>query len=145
MNDKIANDFKDALKKQDKFKLSVLRMLKSAIQMEQINKKHDLSDSEIISVIKKQVKLRKDSVLEYEKYNKIDEVANLNKEVDILNNYLPSEASDEEIAKALDEAFAQIKPESMKDMGKVMAYISSHLANADAKKVSDMVKERLNR
>ena len=145
MNEKIANDFKDALKSQDKFKLSVLRMLKSALQMEQINKQHDLSDAEIISVIKKQVKLRKDSILEYVKYNKEEEVANLTKEVEILNEYLPKEASAEEISKMLDEAFAEIKPESMKDMGKIMAYASSHLANADAKMVSDMVKDRLNK
>ena len=145
MNERIANDLKDALKSQDKFKLSVLRMLKSALQMEQINKKHDLSDAEIISVIKKQVKLRKDSILEYEKYNKEEEVANLTKEVEILNEYLPEEASAEDISKMLDEAFAEIKPESMKDMGKIMAYASSHLANADAKMISDMVKERLNK
>ena len=145
MNDKIANDFKDALKSQDKFKLSVLRMLKSAVQMEQINKKHDLSDEEIISVIKKQVKLRKDSIVEYEKYGKQDEVGNLTKEVEILSAYLPEEASVEQIAKMLDDAFAEIKPESMKDMGKIMAYASSHLANADAKTISQMVKERLNK
>ncbi len=145
MNERIANDLKDALKSQDKFKLSVLRMLKSALQMEHINKKHDLSDAEIISVIKKQVKLRKDSILEYEKYNKEEEVANLTKEVEILNEYLPEEASAEDISKMLDEAFKEIKPESMKDMGKIMAYASSHLANADAKMISDMVKERLNK
>ena len=145
MNEKIANDFKEALKSQDKFKLSVLRMLKSSLQMEQINKKHDLSDAEIISVIKKQVKLRKDSLLEYEKYNKEDEVTNLNKEIEILNEYLPEEASAEDIAKMLDEAFLEIKPESMKDMGKIIAYASSHLANADSKMISDMVKERLNK
>ena len=145
MNERIANDLKDALKSQDKFKLSVLRMLKSALQMEHINKKHDLSDAEIISVIKKQVKLRKDSILEYEKYNKEEEVANLTNEVEILNEYLPEEASAEDISKMLDEAFKEIKPESMKDMGKIMAYASSHLANADAKMISDMVKERLNK
>ena len=145
MNDKIANDLKDALKSQDKFKMGVLRMLKSALQNEQINKKHDLSDDEIISVIKKQVKLRKDSSVEYEKYGKSEEVDNLTKEIEILNNYLPEEASEEEISKMLDEAFLEIKPESMRDMGKIMAYASSHLANADAKLVSDMVKERLNK
>ena len=145
MNDKIANDLKDALKSQDKFKMGVLRMLKSALQNEQINKKHDLSDDEIISVINKQVKLRKDSSVEYEKYGKSEEVDNLTKEIEILNNYLPEEASEEEISKMLDEAFLEIKPESMRDMGKIMAYASSHLANADAKLVSDMVKERLNK
>lgn len=145
MNDKIAADLKDALKSQDKFQLSVLRMLKSALQNEQINKKEDLSDADIISVIKKQVKLRKDSIAEYEKYDKNDEVSNLTKEIDILSNYLPKEASKEEISKVLDDAFNIIKPESMKDMGKIMGYASSKLANFDSKMLSEMVKERLNK
>ena len=145
MNEKIAADLKDALKSQDKFQLSVLRMLKSALQNEQINKKEDLSDADIISVIKKQVKLRKDSITEYEKYNKNDEVSNLTKEIDILSNYLPKEATKEEISQVLDEAFNIIKPESMKDMGKIMGYASSKLANFDSKMLSEMVKERLNK
>ena len=77
MNELIATDFKEAMKNGDKFTLSVLRMLKSAIQMEQINKKHELNDEEIIAVIKKQVKVRKDSLLEYEKYNKVELVDSL--------------------------------------------------------------------
>ena len=72
MLEKINNDLKAAMKEHDTFKLSVLRMLKSALQLEQISKKHELEDSEISSVIKKQVKLRKDSILEYEKYNKAE-------------------------------------------------------------------------
>ena len=62
MNEKIALELKDAMKSGDKFKLSVLRMLKSAVQMETINKKHELTDEEVVAVIKKQVKTRKDSI-----------------------------------------------------------------------------------
>ena len=74
MNNKINEDLKSAMKEKDTFKLSVLRMLKSALQMEQIAKKHELSDTEVASVIKKQVKVRKDSVEEYKKYGKDDSV-----------------------------------------------------------------------
>ena len=67
MNIKINDDLKNSMKEKDAFKLSVLRMLKSALQLEKIAKKHELDDNEIITVIKKQVKLRKDSILEYKK------------------------------------------------------------------------------
>ena len=68
MQEKITKDMTQAMKEQNKFALSVLRMLKSALQLEKISKNHDLSDEEVINVIKKQVKARKDSIVEYEKY-----------------------------------------------------------------------------
>jgi len=68
----ITNDLKQAMKENDKFSLSVYRMLKSALQLEQINAKHDLTDLEVVGVIKKQVKVRRDSVLEYQKYERSD-------------------------------------------------------------------------
>ena len=76
----VISDMTAAMKAQDKFTLSVLRMLKSALQLEQISKKHDLSDEEVMVVIKRQVKQRKDSITEFEKYGKTDEVENLNKD-----------------------------------------------------------------
>ena len=74
MNNKIAEDLKNAMKSGDKFKLSVLRMLKSALLLESkaVKKDYELSDEEVIKVIKKQVKTRKDSITEYQKYEKID-------------------------------------------------------------------------
>ena len=94
------------MKEQNKFKLSVLRMLKSAVQMEKISKNHDLSDDEVLAVIKKQVKMRKDSVTEFTNFGKTDEIENLNQEISILSEYLPEELSEEEIDKILDEIFA---------------------------------------
>ena len=105
MLEEINNDLKTAMKEHDSFKLSVIRMLKSALQLEQIAKKHELDDSEVASVIKKQVKLRKDSISEYEKYGKVDSVKDLEKEVEILSSYLPEEMSKEEIEKFVDEVF----------------------------------------
>lgn len=144
MNEKIASELKEAMKSGDKFKLSVLRMLKSALQLESISKKHELTDEEVIAVIKKQVKTRKDSITEFEKYNKLDEVANLQKEIEILNVYLPEEMTEEEIKKVIDEVFLEVKPTSMKDMGMVMKELNGKLTNADMSLVSSLVKERLN-
>ena len=144
MLDTIIKDLTTAMKEQDKFKLSVLRMLKSALQMEKISKKHDLSDEEVITVIKRQVKTRKDSMEEYKKYNKEEEVQNLEKEIEILNEYLPAEMSDEDINKALDAIFDELKPESIKDMGKVMKEATAKIgASADMSKVSNLVRSRL--
>ncbi len=144
MNEQIANDLKNAMKNSDKFSLNVLRMLKSALQMEKINLKRELNDSEVISVIKKQVKLRKDSISEYQKYDKLDKVAELEKEIAILNKYLPAELSEDEIIKLIDEAFEVVKPSSIKDMGKVMQEINSKNINADMSLVSKLVKEKIN-
>lgn len=143
MNEQIANDLKSAMKSGDKFKLSVLRMLKSALQLESISKKHELSDEEVRSVIKKQVKTRKDSMEEFKKYNKTDEVEKLEKEIEVLNAYLPEEMTEEEIAKVIDEVFNELKPTSMKEMGMVMKELNTKITNADMSLVSKLVKERL--
>ena len=145
MNTKINEDLKVAMKEKDAFKLSVLRMLKSALQMEQIAKKHELSDTEVSSVIKKQVKVRKDSILEYKKYGKEESVKNLEEEIAILDAYLPEEMTQEEVEKVIDTVFASVKPTSMKDMGMVMKGVNEALAdkNADMSLVSKLVKDKL--
>ena len=142
--EQITADMTSAMKSQDKFTLSVLRMLKSALQMEKISKMHDLNDDEVIAVVKRQVKQRKDSIAEYEKFNKTEEVENLNKEIEVMSKYLPAELSEGELSKIIDEAFNEVKPESVKDMGKVMKYVTEKAGNrADMGTVSKMVKERL--
>ena len=114
--EQITADMTSAMKSQDKFTLSVLRMLKSALQMEKISKMHDLNDDEVIAVVKRQVKQRKDSITEYEKFNKTEEVENLNKEIEVMSKYLPAELSEEELSKIIDEAFNEVKPESASDV-----------------------------
>lgn len=143
MNEMIANDLKDAMKNGDKFTLSVLRMLKSSLQMEKISKKHDLNDEEIVAVIKKQVKVRKDSIAEYQKYNKEDLVESLEKEIAVLDKYLPEEMSEDEINKIIDEVFSELNPTSIKEMGGVMKELNSRITNADMSIVSAKVRERL--
>ena len=114
--------------------------------MEAINKKKEtLEDDEGISVIKKQVKQRTDSVNEYEKYNKLDKVEELNKEIAILSEYLPEEISEEKLLEIIDKAFDEIKPTSMKDMGTIMKKLTDDLKefNADMALVSSIVRQRL--
>ena len=144
MNEQIANDLKNAMKSGDKFQLSVLRMLKSALQLEAISKKHELTDDEVMSVIKKQVKTRKDSIIEFQKYNKTAEVEKLEEEIKILDTYLPAEMTEDEIKKVIDEVFRELNPTSMKDMGGVMKKLNEKITNADMSLVSKLVRERLN-
>ena len=144
MENQIDNDLKLALKSGDKFTLSVLRMLKSEIINEsRKGSLHTLTDDEVLKVIKKGVKTRKDSIEEYKKYGKLDTANELVKEVDILNKYLPQEMSEEEIIKIVNEVFEELKPSSMKDMGNLMKVISSKITNADMSLVSKIVKDKL--
>ena len=144
MFEQINNDLKDALKSGDKFRLSVLRMLKSALQLEAIKEKSEATDEIVLNVLKRQVKQRNDSIKEYTDLGKMEVAEDLQKEIDILKCYLPEEASDEDIQKVVEAAFAELNPSSMKDMGRIMKYVSEHLSNADMSKVSVLVKEKLN-
>ena len=111
--------------------------------MEAINKKHELTDEEAIAVIKKQVKTRKDSIAEFEKYNKAEEVLKLQQEIAILNVYLPAEMTEEEIVKVINEVFDIVKPTGMKDMGLIMKELNTKITNADMSLVSKLVREKL--
>jgi len=145
MFERINEDLKNALKNGDKFKLSVLRMLKSALQLEAINKKADLEDEDVFTVLKRQLKQRNDSLSEFVRLGKNEAAEDLKKEIEIINSYLPEEASIEEIEKVIEEAFKELNPTSMKEMGMVMKYVTEHLKNADMTKVSSIVKERLSK
>lgn len=145
MYNQIQKDLVEAMKSKDKFRLDVIRMLKSAIMNESVSgEKHELSDDEIMMVVKREVKKRESSMEEYKKYNKLEMVESLKKEVEILSKYLPPELSDEELNKIIDETFEELKPTSIKDMGKVMHEITSKYGSRiDASKVSKIVKTKL--
>ena len=145
MFEKIKADLITAMKEQDKFKLDVIRMLKSAVQMEEINKKDTLTDDEVLAVIKREVKKRNSSIEEYSKFNKTDVVDSLKKEIDILSTYLPPELSEEEIITIVENTIKELNAESIKDMGRVIKEISNkYSASVDMGKVSKIVKEKLN-
>ena len=144
MFEKITKDLTEAMKNKDAFRLSVLRMLKSALKNEEINKKSPLTDDDVLAIIKKQVKTRKDSMNEYASYNRMDLADSLQKEIDILNAYLPEELSDEELEKVVAETITKLNADSVKQMGLVIKTISSEYGTrCDMAKVSKIVKEKL--
>ncbi len=144
MFDKVKSDLLTSMKEQDKFKLGVLRMLKSALQMEQINVGHDLTDEEALNVIRREVKKRNSSIQEYEKFGKTDTVQDLKHEVEILESYLPAMLSDEEVEKIIDEVIETFENPDIKSMGKIISLVKEKTnGNADMGKVSAIVKGRL--
>lgn len=144
LNDRIMNDLKEAMKNKDSFKLGVIRMVKGAIQLEKINKKRDLNDEEVIDVISKQIKLRKDSINEFEKAGRNDLADTTKKEVEVLNEYMPEQLSSEEVNKIIDEAFAKINPTCQKDMGLIMKEVTPKVkGKADMGEVSRIIKGKL--
>ena len=145
MRERILNDLKEAMKNQDKEKLAVIRMLKGSMQMEELNKKHELTDEEVISVVTKEIKSRNDSIKEFEKGHRDDLINKTKAEIEILKVYLPEQLTEEEALKIIDAAFELINPESSKDMGKIMKEVSPKLKGRyDMGKVSSIIKERLN-
>lgn len=140
----INNDIVTFMKSNDKANLTTLRMAKNALQQEKINKNHDLSEDEVINTLKKFVKTKKDNIEEYKSYGKDEVVKDLEREVNLISKYLPEELSIEEINKGLDEIFADIKPESIKDMGRLMNAANELFGvKADRSLVSKLIKERL--
>ena len=144
MRERILNDLKEAMKNQDKELLAVIRMVKGAISLDEIDKKRELNDDEIIDVISKQIKTRKESIVEFEKGNRTDLIEKTQSEIEILNKYMPEQLSEEEIIKVIDEAFNTLKPEKPSDMGKLMGFVTPKLkGKADMSFVSKTIKEKL--
>lgn len=145
LKDRIYQDIVAAMKAKDKDKLSVLRMLKGSLQLENINKGKELTDDVVIDVISREIKQRKESIAEFTKGGREDLANETVKEIDILKAYLPEQLSEEEIEKIIDQVFASVAPTSAKDMGKVMKEVTPLVkGKADMSHVSALIKERLN-
>ena len=144
MFDKIQKDYITAFKEKNTIKKDVLGLLKGAILNAKIDKKEDLTEDEILSLIEKQIKLRKDSMEEYKKANKMDVVETLKLEISYLMEYMPEQLSKEEINKIIDDVFNKVNPTSQKEMGLIMKEVTPLLkGKADMSHVSSLIKERL--
>lgn len=144
MFDRIKDDMIKAMKEKDKFKLSVIRMIKASIDMMRIDKKIEITDEVVIDVLAKELKTREESRLEFSKAGRNDLVENLDKEIAIIKEYLPEPLSEEEIDKIIDEAFKETEASSIKDMGKVMKEVTPKVkGRCDMKVVSNKIKAKL--
>ncbi len=144
MYDKIKEEIVNAMKEKDTLKVQTLRGVKGEIDLEHINKKVEINDELVISVLSHQIKTRRESIVEFEKGNREDLVNKTNDEINLLQNYMPKQLSDEEVNQILDNAFDKVKPTSNKDMGLIMREVTPLLkGKADMSKVSSLIKERL--
>ena len=145
LEEKILNDYKEAMKSKDALRSSALSFLRSQMMNAAIEKrKKNLDDTEAIVVIKKQIKQRQDSIEQFKKGNRLDLADKETKELEILQSYLPAQMGEEEIKKLIDEAVEQTGAVGIKDMGRVMKEVLAKVGGqADGKVVSDLVKSKL--
>jgi uncharacterized protein YqeY len=145
LEEKILNDYKEALKDRNSIKVSTLSFLRAQFMNLAIEKKKkNLQDSDCISAIKKLVKQHQDSIEQFTKGSRQDLAAKEEEELKILKTYLPQEISADELKKAIEETVVALVAEGTKDMGKVMKDVMAKVGqSADNKLVSDLVKDRL--
>ncbi|MBP2638811.1 MAG: yqeY [Firmicutes bacterium] len=146
LKDKLTDDMKQAMKDKEagKLRLSVIRMVRATIKNVEIDKKKELSEEEVLDVLAKEVKMRRDSMEEFTKGNRPDLVENLEQEIAILMQYLPQQLSEEEVRAFVAEAVTAAHAATAKDMGKVMAVLMPKVkGRADGKLVNNIVREFL--
>ncbi len=144
LKNRITEDMKNAMRAKETARLSALRLLLAAIKQREVDERKDLTDADIVSVIDKMLKQRRDSVTQYEAAKRQD-LADAEKfEMTVLQAYMPQALSEAEIAAAVAAAVAESGAQGPQDMGKVMAVLKPKLAGrADMTAVSKLVKERL--
>jgi uncharacterized protein YqeY len=144
LKDRISEDMKAAMRARDQARLSAIRLLLAAMKQKEVDERIALSDADVISIIEKMMKQRRESVTQYESGGRTD-LAEVEKfEMSVLAEYLPRQMTDAEIAQAIDAALTESGASGVKDMGKVMGLLKPRLVGrADMGKVSAQVKSRL--
>ena len=132
------------MRARDAARLSAIRLLLAAIKQKEVDERVELSDADVLAVVEKMIKQRRESIAQYEKASRTDLVEAEKFELGVLSAYLPQQLGEAEIRKEIDAAVAESGASGIKDMGKIMALLKSRLAGkADMGKVSALVKTRL--
>ncbi|MGH8738233.1 MAG: GatB/YqeY domain-containing protein [Burkholderiales bacterium] len=144
LKDRITEDMKAAMRARDQARLSAVRLLLAAMKQKEVDERVELTDADVLSIIEKMLKQRRESITQYESAGRMD-LADVEKfESGVLTQYLPQQLGDAEVAQAVAAAIAESGAAGVKDMGKVMALLKPRLAGrADMGKVSGLVKSRL--
>lgn len=146
LRQKIDKDMIDAQKSGDKLKLGVIRMLRSEIKYKEIEKKTELEEEEVISVLSSAAKKRRESIEEFSKGNRTDLVEKETKELEIIRQYLPQQMAADEVSQLIEQAVAETGASSMTDKGKVMAALMPKIKGRfDGKEANLLVSQRLSR
>ena len=146
IKDQLTEDMKQAMKDREagKLRLSVIRMVRANIKNVEINEKKELNDDEVLAILLKEVKMRQDSLVEFEKAERSELAEQAKAEIEILKKYLPEPLSDEELRVMVAEAISETGAEGPKAIGKVMpAVMAKAKGRADGKRINQLVRELL--
>lgn len=145
MKKKLLEDLKEAMKDKNEIKKNAIQMARAGILQIEKDKGIELTDTQIVELIAKEVKKRKDSISDYEKGGREDLVNQIKEEISYLEVYLPKQLTKEEIQEKLEVIIKNIGATSIKDMGKVMKAAKEEMgASADGKTINEVVKSLLN-
>jgi uncharacterized protein len=146
LRDKISQDLIAAMKAREAERLSVLRMMKAAVRNKEIDGRQELDDAQAVQVFLSLIKQRKDSIEQFTKGGRLELANKEAAEIKVIEEYLPSAVTDEEVASAVDAVIAEMGAASIKDMGKVMKACMARFVGrpVDGLKVSELVKAKLN-
>jgi len=146
LKDRLTEDMKVAMKAKEegKLRLSVIRLARAAIKNGEIDKKKEFGEAEVLEILAREVKMRRDSLPEFERAGRIEAVDKLNQEIEILMEYLPQQLSETEIRQIAGQVIAEVGAHGSKDLGKVMSVITPKMkGRADGKVVNQIVRELL--
>jgi hypothetical protein len=140
----ISEDMKTFMRAKDTARLGAVRLLQASIKQKEIDDRVELTDDQVLSVIQKMLKQRKDSIEAYQKADRQDLIDQEQLEIDILSKYMPEPLTDDEVSKIIDEVISEVNATDMKDMGKVVGVLKSKISGrADMGQVSKIVREKL--
>jgi len=144
IKEKIQDDMKSAMRNKEKQRLGTIRLIQAAIKQKEVDERISLDDTQVLAVLDKMLKQRRDSLAQYEQAGRTDLAEQESFEIDVIKNYLPQSLSAEELTQLIDNAVEQTGATSNKDMGKVMGILKPQVqGRADMKQVSELVKQRL--
>lgn len=145
LKEKLLQDFKDAMKEKNELKKNTIMMVRAAILQIEKDSQKEVNDDEILEILSKEVKKRKDSLEDITKSGREDLIKQVNDEIEIINTYLPEPLSLEELEQIISEVIAEVGATSMKDMGKVMGLAKTKTSGrADNKTINEIVRKKLN-
>lgn len=144
LSDRLNEDMKLAMKSQDKFKLSVIRMVRAAIKNVEIDQRRTLEEEEVLDILNREIKQRRDSLQEFEKAGRDDLAENLKAEIAVLMEYMPQQLSEEEVKAIVQQTIQEVGASSKADMGKVMGALMPKVkGRADGKLINGLVQQLL--
>lgn len=145
LKERLMEDMKVSMRNKETLRKSVITMIRASVKQKEVDDRVDVNDDDVIELIAKQLKQRKDALVEFEKAERDDLIAQTKAEIEILASYLPQQLTDEELEAVVRDAVAEVNAQSVKDMGKIMGKVMAVAkGRVDGKRINEMVKKVLN-